>query len=449
MIGKKVEIVGRIFSLRGHGKLVFADIKDSTGQIQLMFKFDLLGKEGFKLLDLVDVGDFVYAKGEVGKSMRGEISVFVEKIKIISKSIRPLPEKWHGLQDIEERYRQRYVDLLLRDDVKKVFLERTKIVKLIRSFLDDSGFVEVETPILQPVYGGATARPFITHHNTLNEDLYLRISDELYLKRLIVGGFEKVYEIGKDFRNEGMDKSHNPEFTQVEFYWAYVDYHKLMDFTEEMIKFIIKQTKGKLTVEYNGKEYDFSSPWKRVSYKDIFVKYLDLDIDKINTEKQLLKYIKSKQLLDKGEIEVGYANLLDKVYKKHIRPKLEGPLFLMNHPIEMKPLAKRVDNDNSKSASFQLLIAGEEFINAYNELNDPLDQKQRWIDEMEIGNRGGSEYQVLDEDYIRALEYGMPPTAGWGLGVDRLVAFLTNQHTIKDVILFPTLKSVKTIQKEV
>ncbi len=438
--GKEVEIVGRVLSLRGHGKLIFADIEDESGKIQLMLKYDSLGESKFKMLKLLDIGDFVFAKGKVGRSIRGEISLFVDDIKIISKSLRPLPEKWHGLKDEEERYRQRYLDLLINKDVKEVFYLRTKVIRLIREFLDKRGFVEVETPILQPIYGGATARPFKTYHNTLKRELYLRIADELYLKRLIVGGFEKVYEIGKDFRNEGMDKAHNPEFTQLEFYWAYVDYKRLMEFTEELFEYILKSTKGKLEVEYEEKVYSFKRPWKRISYHDLLLEHLKLDIDRVVTEKELLSFVREKKLLEKDEIEVGYSNILDKLYKKHIRPKLKGPLFLMDHPVNMKPLAKRKKDDPTKSASFQLVVAGEEFINAYNELNDPLDQKNRWVEEMKIGKRGAQEHQVVDEDYIRALEYGMPPTAGWGMGIDRLVAFLANKHTIKDVILFPSLR---------
>ncbi len=439
-LGKQVELVGRIFSRRGHGRLVFADLRDETGKIQLMFKYDLAGDKVFRLLKLLDVGDIVYAKGEVGKSMRGEISLFVQDFRILTKSLRPLPEKWHGLQDVEERYRQRYVDLLVNEEVRKVFLTRTKIIRLLRDFLDKHGFVEVETPILQPIYGGATAKPFITHHNALDMDLYLRIADELYLKRLIVGGFEKVYEIGKDFRNEGISRVHNPEFTQLEFYWAYVDYEYLMDFTEKMLSEIVRQVVGGYVVEYQGEKYDFTPPWKRISYTSIFEEKIGIDLDKINDEEKLLEQVRKRNLLSKDEIEVGYANLVDRLYKKYIRPELKGPLFLIDHPVALKPLAKRKDDDPKKVASFQVLIAGEEFVNAYNELNDPIDQRKRWESEEEVGKKGAEEYQVVDEDYIRALEYGMPPTAGWGLGVDRFTAFLTNQPTIKDVILFPTLR---------
>lgn len=438
-LDKKTEVVGRIFSLRGHGKLLFADIKDETGKIQLMFKYNLLGKKAFSLLKLFDVGDFISCQGKVTKSLRGEISILVEKFKLLAKSIRPLPEKWHGLKDIEERYRQRYVDILINPKVKEVLLFRTKLIHLLRQFLNHHKFIEIETPILQPIYGGATAKPFITHHNALGVDLYLRISNELYLKRLIVGGFEKVYEIGKDFRNEGISKAHNPEFTQIELYWAYTDYHYLMEFTQDMFSFLLKNLKGGLKIKYKNKTYDFTPPWQRISYNQLFQRFLGIDLAQVRTEDKLVQLIKKNKLLEEEKL-IGYGNILDKVYKKHIRPKIKGPLFITDHPIELKPLAKRKENDPTKAASFQLVIEGEEFINAYNELNDPIEQEKRWLKEMKLAKRGAEEYQVLDKDYIRALEYGMPPTAGWGLGIDRLVAFLTDQDNIKETIPFPTLK---------
>ena len=435
---KDVEVAGRILSVRGHGKLIFADLYDETGKIQLMFKQDIMN-EHFNMVDLYDVGDFIKAKGKVTTTVKGEISVLVTETDILTKSIRPLPEKWHGLKDVEERYRQRYVDLLVNENVKSIFLTRSKIIKLLRAYLDKNGFTEVETPVLQPLYGGASANPFITHHKALDIDLYLRISDELYLKRLVVGGFDKVYELSKDFRNEGMSKAHNPEFTMLEFYWAYVDYEHLMRFTEEMISSIDKEIKGSYKVTFKDKEYDFSTPWKRIPFLDLFKEYLGMDISSFKDEKELLNYVTEHKLLA-GNEAFGFRDIIDVVYKKHIRPKLEGPLFLTDYPYAMKPLAKRRPDNPEISASFQLLVGGEEFINAYNELNDPMDQRKRWEDEMELGKKGAEDYQVIDDDYIRALEYGMPPTAGWGLGIDRLTAFLTNQHTIKDVILFPTMR---------
>lgn len=442
LMGKEVQVAGRVFSLRGHGKLIFADLKDQTGKIQLMFKVDTMKENEFEYVNLIDIGDFTYVSGTVTKTVKGEISILVSSFQFLAKSTHPLPEKWHGLKDVEERYRQRYVDLLTNEDVRKTFLTRTSVIQRLRSFLDKEGFIEVETPVLQSIYGGASAKPFTTHHNVLDCDLFLRISDELYLKRLIVGGFEKVYEIGKDFRNEGMSRAHNPEFTMLEFYWAYVDYNQLMDFTEKLISSIIQELKGGMKVEFAGKMYDFTPPWKRISYREAMLHYAKLDIDQVNTEEKLIEIIKKNQYLP-GEKLIGYGQILDALYKKMVRPHLEGPLFLTDHPIAMKPLAKSREDDPTKAASFQLLVAGDEFINAYNELNDPQDQRNRWLAEMELGKKGALDCQTVDEDYIRALEYGMPPTAGWGLGVDRLVAFLTNQHTIKDVILFPTLKPEK------
>jgi len=292
MMDKEVEVVGRVFSVRGHGKLLFADLHDETEKIQLMFKSDVLNEQNFKLARFVDMGDFVYARGTVTKTVKGETSVLVSEFKILTKSVHPLPEKWHGLKDIEERYRQRYVDLLVNPGVKELFLTRTKIVKLLRKYLDDNGFVEVETPVLQPLYGGASANPFITHHKALDIDLYLRISDELYLKRLVVGGFEKVYEISKDFRNEGMSRAHNPEFTMLEFYWAYVDYDTVMKFSEEMLSSIAKEVKGSYVVEFKGKTYDLTPPWKRIAFKDLYKEYLDMDIESFKTEEELLAYVK-------------------------------------------------------------------------------------------------------------------------------------------------------------
>jgi lysyl-tRNA synthetase class 2 len=439
LMDKEVTVTGRVFSVRGHGKLFFADLHDATGKIQLMMKSDILGDDQFKLAEMIDMGDFVKVTGTVTKTVKGEISVLAQSLEILTKSIRPLPEKWHGLKDIEERYRQRYVDLLVNQDIKEIFLTRTKIVKLLRQYLDDHDFIEVETPVLQPLYGGASANPFITHHKALDINLYLRISDELYLKRLVVGGFEKVYELSKDFRNEGMSKAHNPEFTMLEFYWAYVDYTTVMEFTEQMLSSIVKEIKGSYEVEFKDKKYDFTAPWPRKSFANLYKEYLDMDINTFKTEGELLKYVTEKKLLD-DNTAFGFRDILDVVYKKHIRPKLEGPMFITDYPYEMKPLAKRKTDDPTKSASFQLLVGGEEFINAYNELNDPMDQRARWEQDMKLGEKGADDYQVVDEDYIRALEYGMPPTTGWGLGVDRFAAFLTNQHTIKDVILFPTMR---------
>lgn len=443
MDGKAAAVAGRIVSLRGHGKIMFGDLRDESGKIQVVFKSDKISQASFKLLECFDIGDFLTVQGEVGKTEAGEVSIFVRDFQIITKSLRPLPSEWHGLKDMEERYRQRYVDLLVNPTVRDIILLRSRIITFLRNYLDQNGFLEVETPILQPIYGGASAKPFVTHHNALDFDLYLRISDELYLKRLIVAGFEKVYEIGKDFRNEGMDRAHNPEFTMLEFYWAYADYEMLMKLTEEMVSRLLRDVAGSLKITYQGHEYDFTVPWRRITYRDALLEHTGIDINKADTEEKLLAAIKDKGTeLDTSGI-VGYGELLDVLYKHRARPKLLGPLFLTERPTAFVTLAKRMPGDPRKTASFQLLVAGEEVINAYNELNDPIDQADRWRESEKLAKRGKGEHEAFDADYIRALEYGMPPTAGWGMGIDRLVAILTDQHTIKDVILFPTLRPEK------
>ncbi len=443
MDGKHVVVAGRVRGLRGQGKIMFADIRDESGKIQAVFKSDDIASKTFELLEFIDIGDFISIQGNVGKTQAGELSVFVKDFQCITKSIRPLPDQWSGFKDIEERYRQRYMDLLVNPEVRKVFVTRTKIVQYLRKFLDASGFLEVETPVLQPIYGGASAKPFKTHHNALDFDLFLRISDELYLKRLIVAGFEKVYEIGKDFRNEGMDRGHNPEFTMLEYYWAYADYEMLMKFTEEMISGMLKEVTGSLKITYQEKELDFTPPWPRLTYQEALLKQTGIDIGSADTEEKLKQEIAKQHItLDVNGI-VGYGELLDVLYKHTTRPHLTGPLFLTERPTAFVALAKRLPNDPRLTASFQLLVAGEEVINAYNELNDPQDQAARWRESEALAKKGKLEHEAFDDDYIRALEYGMPPTAGWGLGIDRLVSVLTNQHTIKDVILFPTLRPEK------
>ena len=438
--GGEVRVGGRVMGWREHGGAIFADLVDVSGKIQLYFQEDRLGKEKFGSLKRIDLGDFMGVTGEKFVTEAGEVTVRVGDFWLLTKAVRPLPSVWHGLKDVEERYRQRYVDLMLNPEVRRVFEVRTQILSLFREFMDKRGFLEVETPALQPIYGGASARPFTTHHNTLDTDLYLRISDELYLKRLVVGGFEKVYEICKDFRNEGMDRWHNPEFTLMEFYWAYADYEDLMKMTEEMLSWIAKEVTGSYQVKYGDKVYDLTPPWPRVNLRDQILEDMGIDIDKVREEKELLAEIKKgKVKVELGGV-VGWAALVDELFKKASRPSISGPVFLKDYPYELKPLAKRKADDLTKTANFQLVLAGTEMLNAYNELNDPEDQRKRWEEEMGLAKRGLAEYQVLDEDYIRALEYGMPPTAGWGLGVDRWVAFLTDQHAVKDVILFPTLK---------
>lgn len=436
LIDKSVVVAGRILALRGHGKILFADLHDQSGKVQLFFE----NQPNTKLFDL---GDIISASGVVFKTQAGEPTIRVSSFQLLAKNIRPLPEKWHGLTDTEERYRQRYVDLIVNPDSRRVFLARTKILTGLRQFLDDHGFIEVETPILQPVYGGASAKPFITHHNELGEDMYLRISDELYLKRLIVGGFEKVYEVSRDFRNESVSRFHNPEFTQVEFYWAYVDYDVLMKFTEELIVHLIKITKGSLKFSFNGQDLDFSPPFKRLTFRDAIFQKTSIDIDSIKTEADFINQLKTQNIkLDIAGI-IGLGALFDALYKEYVRPYLTGPVFITDYPASMIALAKRKADNPEKIASFQLLACGTELLKAYNELNDPQDQYDRWMEEEALAKKGAENAMQLDTDYIRALEYGMPPTAGWGMGIDRITQFLTDSPTIKDVILFPSMRSEK------
>lgn len=441
-IGKRVNVVGRVWAIRRHGGSAFADLKRNDESIQLFLQKERLVKK-FDIVNSLDRGDFIGVTGNIFKTKTEEITINATDIVLLVKSLRPLPEKRGGLKNIETRYRQRYLDLLVHPEVKKIFETRAKIITYARNYLDAEGFLEVETPTLQQVYGGATARPFITHHNALNTDLYLRISDELYLKRLIVGGFNKVYEIGKDFRNEGIDKQHNPEFTMLEFYWAYSTYEQLMDFTEKMVVALVKKIKGSHKIDYQGKTIDFSPPWKRATFRDLLLKDTSIDVDTITTEKELISLLKKNKIkLDLTNI-VGYAAILDELYKKISKPQLQGPMFVTNHPRELLPLAKEHEQDTNKVASFNLVIAGSEIVKAYNELNNPLEQKKRWEKEARRAKRGGTEYQIFDEDYITALEYGMPPTAGWGFGIDRFTMLVTNSANIRDVILFPTLKPNK------
>lgn len=439
-LDKNVTVAGRLMLLRGHGKILFADLHDLSGKIQLFFEANTL-KEKMDHTKLFDLGDIISVSGVVFKTQAGEITIRVSEFQILAKNLRPLPEKWHGLTDIEERYRQRYVDLITNPESRQVFLTRTKILSKLRSFLDSHGFIEVETPVLQPVYGGASAKPFITHHDNLDQDMYLRISNELYLKRLIVGGFEKVYEVSKDFRNEGVSRFHNPEFTQIEFYYAYIDYDELMKFTEELIVDVIQEIKGSLKFSFQGQELDFTPPFKRLTFRDAIFEKTKIDIDTIKTETQFIENINAQNLkLDLNGV-IGLGAHFDTLYKEYVRPFLIGPVYITDYPSEMIALAKRKVDNPDKIASFQLLTCGIELLKAYNELNDPKDQRDRWLEEESLAKKGAENAMQLDTDYIRALEYGMPPTSGWGMGVDRFTQFLTDQPTIKDVILFPAMRN--------
>ena len=436
---ESVLVAGRIMSLRGHGKIMFADLQDRTGKIQLFFQQNTLNDK-MSETKLLDLGDIVSISGLIFKTQAGEITINVTDFQILAKNIRPLPEKFHGLKDQEDCYRQRYVDLIVNPESRQVFETRTKVLSEMRRFLDTHGFMEVETPVLQPVYGGAAAKPFVTHHNELDMDMYLRISDELYLKRLIVGGFEKVYEVSRDFRNEGVSRFHNPEFTQIEFYWAYVDYEVLMKFTEELIKDLLMVAKNTLQISFQGTELDFSKPIKRLTFKDAILGKTGIDIDQIKSEEDFKKELENKKIKVDLKGVYGLGACFDELYKQHVRPEIIEPTFVMDYPSEMIALAKRKENDPTKIASFQLLVCGTEFLKAYNELNDPKDQADRWMAEQKLADQGSEIASQFDSDYIRALEYGMPPTAGWGMGVDRFVQLITDSDTIKDVILFPSMR---------
>ncbi|MBU4274473.1 lysine--tRNA ligase [Patescibacteria group bacterium] len=433
---EEIILVGRIRAQREHGKAAFLDIKDGTGRIQVHLKEDKLGEKGYKFFsDNFDVGDFIEVRGVLFTTKKGEKTIEAADFKMLAKSLRPLPEKWHGIKDAEERFRKRYLDLLFNPEVKEKFEIRTKIIKELRDFLDKKGFLEVETPILQPIYGGATAKPFKTHLNALDIDLYLRISPELYLKRLLVGGLEKVYDLGKCFRNEGIDKSHNPDFTILEFYWAYADYKQLMKLTEEMLETVIKNIFGKLALEYEGKKINFNPPFPRIEYTEILKKYTDINYEDINTA-ALKKEAERLGIKAVG----GKAEIADEIFKKVCRPKLQDPVFVIHYPAKAFPLAKPLDKDPKKSGSFQLIVAGMEIVKAFSELNDPILQKQRFQEQEKIFKEGFKEAQRMDKDFIEALEYGMPPAAGWGMGIDRLVLLLTNSHAVREIILFPTMR---------
>jgi len=435
---KEVILVGRIRSLREHGGATFLHLEDGSGKIQAYFRKDRIGARGYKFfLDNFDIGDFIEVRGILFKTKRGEKTIEVADYKMLVKSLLSLPEKWHGIRDIEERFRKRYLDLIFNPGTKKKLETRSEIIKEIRGFLEKEGFIPMETPILQPVYGGAKAKPFKTHLNALDLDLYLRIAPELYLKRLLVGGFEKVYEIGRVFRNEGMDRYHNPDYTHLEFYWAYADYKDLMQFAEKMLESLIKKIFGSLEIKYEERKINFKTPWKRVEFSQVFRKYTKINLEEIHIEALKKETKKLGIEIKKGE---GKAEIADKIYKKVCQPKIWNPTFLINHPLGSFPLAKPLDNNPSKLASFQLLVAGWELALGFSELNNPLLQRKRFEEQEKFFRAGLEEAQRMDKDFLEALEYGMPPAAGFGLGIDRLVSLLTDSHSLREVILFPTMR---------
>jgi lysyl-tRNA synthetase class 2 len=432
-------LAGRVRSLRGHGGSCFLTLEDMTGSVQLFFKKDVLS--GYEeLLEVLDVGDFLEVSGTPFTTKKGERSLLAQAARIISKTLAPLPEKWHGLTDVELRYRKRELDLLSNADVRDIFIKRSMIVQKIREFLHTEGFMEVETPILQSMAGGAAARPFKTHHNTLDIDLYLRIAPELYLKRLVVGGFEKVFEIARCFRNEGISFQHNPEFTQVEFYWAYATYDDLMDLTERLVSGLAQVTNHKMTIEREGSTLDFTPPYPRRKFYDLIKDETGIDLEKINTEEQLKTALQEQKIYLKDDSAIGFGELVDALYKEHVRPKIIQPTFVIDYPAAMIPLAKRKEDQPDRIASTQLIVKGIEVTKAYNELNDPLEQAARFAEEEAKRGQGSEAAMPADAEFVEALMHGLPPTAGFGMGIDRLTALLTDTHSIKEVILFPLLR---------
>lgn len=435
--GKSVSVAGRLMSKRVMGKASFGHIADSDGDLQLYFSRDDMGAENYQEFKKLDVGDIIGVKGAVFKTKTGEITVHVEGYTLLVKSLLPLPEKYHGLKDPELRYRQRYVDLIANPGVKDIFVKRSKVVSAIREYLDGEGFFEVETPVLNTLAGGANARPFVTHHNTLDVDMYLRIATELYLKRCIVGGFEKVYEVGRIFRNEGMDPKHNPEFTTVEVYQAYVDYNAMMDLTENLIRYCAMKACGTLDITYQGEKISFAGPWERLTMVEAVRRYVGMDFD---TEElgDLIAKANAKGL--ELAADTSWGKVLYEVFDNFVEEKLTGPVFVTDYPVEVSPLAKKKKSDPRLTERFELFIASKEIANAFSELNDPIDQRERFAAQMAAKAQGDEEAQPYDEDFVTALEYGMPPTGGMGMGVDRLVMLLTDSYSIREVLLFPTMK---------
>ncbi len=433
-----VRIAGRLMAIRGHGKAAFCTLSDRTGSIQVYFKIDVLGeqkyKEEFKRLD---IGDIVGIQGKVFKTRRGELTVRVDDFDLLSKSLRPLPEKFHGLQDVDIRYRQRYLDLIMNPEVRETFVKRTKTIHAIRKFFDDHGYLEVETPVLSTIAGGAAARPFITHHNTLDLDMYLRIATELNLKRLIIGGLERVYEMGRVFRNEGMDVRHNPEFTTIEFYQAYADYTDMMDITEKLVQNVATTVLGTTKVTYQGTEIDFGAV-KRMSMNDAVKQATGKDFMACETVEQARKL--ADEIGVAYEPRHGIGGILNQAFEAKVEESLMQPTFITGHPTEISPLAKRNPDDPRITDRFEFFVYGRELANGFTELNDPIDQEGRFLDQLKQREAGDDEAHVMDRDYITAMEYGLPPTGGVGIGIDRLVMFLTDAASIRDVLLFPTMK---------
>lgn len=433
--GKSARIAGRIMAKRGHGNMSFMDIQDESGIIQIVNRKNVIGDE-FKEVKKYDIGDIVGVEGEVFKTNQGEISIETHTPQLLTKSLQMLPEKWHGLKDPDLRYRQRYLDLIVNPEVKEVFVLRSKIISEIRKFLDNRGFLEVETPILNTIAGGATARPFITHHNTLDIDMYLRIANELYLKRLIVGGFDKVYEMGRMFRNEGMDATHNPEYTAMELYQAYGDYDDMMEITEHLIETVATNVLGKTSIEYDGNEIELKAPWRRLPMIEAIKEETGIDFNEITSYEDAVAIAKEKNV----EVKESRGEIIAEFFEEFVEEKLIQPTFIIDYPVEISPLAKRKNDDKSLTYRFEAFINGKEVANAFSELNDAADQRERFEAQVAKREKGDDEAQMMDYDFVNALEVGLPPTGGLGIGIDRVIMLLTGQHSIRDVLLFPTMK---------
>ncbi len=440
--GQNVTIAGRIMTKRGHGKASFVNIQDKDGQIQAYIREDRIGEEDYNLFVTYDLGDIIEINGEVFRTNKGEISVKASQIRLLTKSIQTLPEKWHGLKDHDLRYRQRYVDLIVNPEVKKTFITRSKAIKAIKEFLDNKGYLEVETPILSTLAGGANARPFITHHNTLDIDMYLRIANELFLKRLIVGGFDKVYEMGKMFRNEGMSIKHNPEFTSIELYEAYADYNDMMEITENIVAYAAEKALGTTKINYQGQEIDLTPPWNRMTMVEACKKYADVDFDEVKTDEEAIEIAKKLGIEVRPGMKKGH--IISEVFEEYGEKHLIQPTFITQHPVEISPLAKRNPNNPEFTNRFEAFINTWEIANAFSELNDPIDQRGRFMDQLAQREFGDDEAHVLDEDFLNAIEVGLPPTGGLGIGIDRLMMLLTDSASIRDVLLFPTMKPIES-----
>jgi len=439
-LNEPVKIAGRLMLKRGQGKAGFAHIQDRVGRVQLYVKQDTVGEELYELFDKADIGDFIGVEGTIFKTNKGEVSINVQTLVVLSKALRPLPDKHHGLKDIEERYRRRYVDLIVNPEVRDTFVMRSKIISAMRRYFDGQGFLEVETPTLHAIAGGAAARPFITHHNALDMTLYMRIAIELHLKRLIVGGMEKVYEIGRVYRNEGMSTRHNPEFTMMELYWAYADFNDIMDLTEACVAYICQEVHGTTKISYQGTDIDMTPKWKRISMTDAVKEATGIDFREVTSDQEAHELAKKHNVQAEKAWKVGH--ILNAFFEEFVEATLIQPTFITGHPVEISPLAKKNPEDPRYTDRFELFIVGREHGNAFTELNDPIDQRERFEAQLVEKEHGNDEAHEMDEDYVQALEFGMPPTGGLGIGIDRLVMLLTDQPSIRDVLLFPHMRNV-------